>query len=251
MMIHEKIVENKPLSHKEAYLAAMYTKVLHDDSQDIDTQYKYMKIMESIVKNPEDGITLIQAATQYYKKLPISFMQYMTGFEDYTAFHGVQNMVWNSDTLYTILDDAAQKIQIRLFDSNTGLTEWIENIPDVDNTMKNIKYVFLMNITDEDTTIDNNRVLSSQVKLSLINRAVLWYYKVKFMHTCTDNRFLLTTAWKMHKMKKDSDIAKEKVLENSKNNKVIFAEMYNDRVITNKSEMISILKTLRKELEDI
>ena len=40
MMIHEKIVENKHLSHKEAYLAAMYTKVLHNDSQDIDTQYK-------------------------------------------------------------------------------------------------------------------------------------------------------------------------------------------------------------------
>jgi hypothetical protein len=52
-------------------------------------------------------------------------------------------------------------------------------------------------------------------------------------------------------MKKDSDIAKEKVLENSKNNKVTFAEMYNDRVITNKSEMISILKKLRKELETI
>lgn len=250
MTIHEKIIENKPLSHKEAYLAAVYTKVLYDDTQDIDTQYKHMKVMESIVKNPEDDITLIQAAIQYYKKLPITYMQHMDDFEKYVEFHGVQNVIWNSDTLSTVLDGAAEKLKIRLFNDNRGLSEWIQNLPNLDKTMVDIKYVFLMNVTDSNTT-DNNKVYGAEIKPSLINRVVLWYYKVKLMHTCSDNRFLLSTAWKMHKIKKDAAIAKIKAVENSKNNKITFAEKYNDRVITNKSEMISILKTLRKELESI
>ena len=55
----------------------------------------------------------------------------------------------------------------------------------------------------------------------------------------------------MHKIKKDASISKTKSVENSKSNRILFAEKYNDRVISNKSEMISILKNLRKELEDI
>lgn len=250
MKIHEKITENKPLSYKEAYLAAMYTKVFHSDTQDTDIQYNYMKVMESIVKNPEDDITLIQASVQYYKKLPISFMQYMDGFEKYVDFHRVRNMLWNSETLSSVLDSAAEKIKIRLFDSNRGLSEWIQNTPDLDKTMEDIRYVFLMNITDNNTT-DNNKVSSAEIKPSLMNRAVLWYYKVKLIHMHSSNRFLLSTAWKMHKIKKDASVAKTKSVENSKSNRMLFAEKYNDRVISNKSEMISILKTLRKELEDI
>ena len=48
--------------------------------------------------------------------------------------------------------------------------------------MEDIRYVFLMNITDNNTT-DNNKVSSAEIKPSLLNRFVLWYYKVKLIHT--------------------------------------------------------------------
>ena len=116
--------------------------------------------------------------------------------------------------------------------------------------MEDIRYVFLMNITDNNTT-DNNKVSSAEIKPSLLNRFVLWYHKVKLIHTHSSNRFLLSTAWEMHKIKKDASISKTKSVENSKSNRILFTEKYNDRVISNKSEMISILKNLRKELETI